>query len=110
VRVNYDYDNKYLLQVSLRKDESENFAPDKRAGYFPAISAGWVISSEEFLKPISAVDFLKLRVSYGQLGSDRINSRFGYYNRYNLVANNYPFGSGLTNGLTPGAIANPNVT
>ncbi|TCD00499.1 SusC/RagA family TonB-linked outer membrane protein [Pedobacter psychroterrae] len=110
VRVNYDFDNKYLFQASLRRDESENFAPDRRVGYFPAFSAGWLISSEDFMKSVNAIEYLKVKASYGQLGSDRIASRFGYYNRYNLVANNYPFGTDLANGLTPGAIANPNVT
>lgn len=112
VRVNYDYDNKYFVQASLRRDESENFAPDKRVGYFPAVSAGWMLSNETFMSGVESVDYLKLKASYGVLGSDRIASRFGYYNRYNPVANNYPFGTGgvLQNGLTPGAIANPNVT
>ncbi len=110
VRVNYDYDNKYFIQGSLRRDESENFAPNKRTGYFPAVSAGWLVTGEEFMKNNKAVDYLKIKASYGKLGSDRIDSRFGYYNRYNLAPNNYPFGDVLANGLTPGAIANPNVT
>ena len=110
VRLNYDYDNKYFVQGSLRRDESENFAPNKRTGYFPAVSAGWLVTGEEFMKNITAVDYLKIKGSYGKLGSDRIASRFGYYNRYDLVPNNYPFGGTLFNGLTPGAIANPNVT
>jgi TonB-linked SusC/RagA family outer membrane protein len=109
-RINYDYDNKYLIQASLRRDQSENFAPDKRTGYFPAVSAGWLLSRESFMESLTAVPYLKLKASYGKLGSDRIPSRFGYYNRYNLVTNNYPFGGILVNGLTPGAIANPNVT
>jgi TonB-linked SusC/RagA family outer membrane protein len=110
MRLNYDFDNRYFIQGSLRRDESENFAPDKRTGYFPAVSAGWLVTSENFMKSISAVDYLKIKASYGKLGSDRIPSRFGYYNRYDLVPNNYPFGGVLANGLTPGAIANPNVT
>jgi TonB-linked SusC/RagA family outer membrane protein len=123
VRVNYDYKNKYLLQASLRQDQSENFAPDKRKGYFPAISAGWVISSETFMKDSRNIDFLKLRASYGQLGNDQIASRFGYYARYDLYApgsptaggnpNNfggYVFGGQFVNGLAPGPLANPNVT
>src|SRR5690606_28470643 len=79
---------------------------------FPAVSAGWMLSNETFMSGVESVDYLKLKASYGVLGSDRIASRFGYYNRYNPVANNYPFGTGgmLQNGLTPGAIANPNVT
>src|SRR5690606_17197759 len=60
----------------------ENFAPDKRVGYFPAVSAGWMLSNETFMSGVEAVDYLKLKASYGVLGSDRIASRFGYYNRY----------------------------
>ena len=110
VRFNYDYDGKYLVQASLRRDESENFAPNERTGYFPAVSAGWILSREDFMESAPFVNFLKLKGSYGQLGSDRIPSRFGYYNRYNLVPNAYAFGSALQTGLTPGAIANESVT
>jgi TonB-linked SusC/RagA family outer membrane protein len=110
VRFNYDYDGKYLFQASLRRDESENFAPKERVGYFPAVSAGWLISKENFMANVKAVDFLKIKASYGELGSDRIPSRFGYYNRYNLVPNAYPFGGVPNTGLTPGAIANENLT
>ena len=109
-RINYDYDGKYLFQVSLRRDQSENFAPDKRTGYFPALSVGWVASKETFFQNVEGLNYLKFKGSLGQLGSDRIPSRFGYYNRYNLVSNNYPFGGVLVNGLEPGAIANPNLT
>jgi TonB-linked SusC/RagA family outer membrane protein len=122
-RINYDYKNKYLLQASLRQDQSENFAPDKRKGYFPAISAGWIVSAEDFMQSIKQIDFLKLRASYGKLGNDGVASRFGYYARYNLYApgattaggnpNNfggYSFGGQYVNGLAPGALANPDVT
>ncbi|WP_207425718.1 TonB-dependent receptor [Pedobacter sp. SYSU D00535] len=109
-RINYDFASKYFLQASLRRDQSENFAPERRTGYFPAVSAGWVVSKEAFLNGSKAVEYLKLKGSYGKLGSDRISSRFGYYNRYNLINNNYSFGNSLVNGLTPGAIANPDLT
>ncbi len=109
-RVNYDFDNKYLIQVSLRQDQSENFAPDKRTGYFPALSLGWVVTKEGFMQNISQVNFFKFKGSIGQLGSDRIPSRFGYYNRFDLVTNNYYFGGISQNGLTPGASANSNLT
>ena len=109
-RLNYDFDGKYIAQVSLRRDQSENFAPAVRTGYFPAVSLGWVISRESFMQNLKAVNYLKFKGSTGQLGSDRIPSRFGYYNRYNLVTNNYSFGGQLVNGLEPGAIANENLT
>ncbi|REG98080.1 SusC/RagA family TonB-linked outer membrane protein [Flavobacterium aquicola] len=67
-RVTYSYDNRYLFQASLRNDNSSLFAPDKRAGYFPAVSAGWVISNEAFWK-VEAINQLKFRASWGQNGS-----------------------------------------
>lgn len=111
-RVNYDYDNKYMFQASLRRDESENFAPDSRKGYFPAFSAGWVISNETFMDGIkSTVDYLKLKGSWGKLGSDALGggARFLYLARYGTVANTYAFGGTSVPGLNPTA-ANPLVT
>lgn len=67
-RLTYAFDNKYLFQASLRNDNSSLFAPDKRAGYFPAFSAGWVISNESFWKT-EMVNYLKLRASWGENGS-----------------------------------------
>lgn len=67
-RLTYSYDNKYLFQATLRNDNSSLFAPDKRAGYFPAISAGWVVSNESFFN-IEAISHLKLRGSWGENGS-----------------------------------------
>ena len=109
-RVNYDFDNKYMFQASLRADESENFAPDYRRGYFPAFSAGWVISNENFMGfSKSILDYLKIKASWGQLGSDAINARFLYLSRYSTVANNYAFGGTTYPGLNPTA-SNPNVS
>jgi TonB-linked SusC/RagA family outer membrane protein len=67
-RITYAYDNKYLFQATLRNDNSSLFAPEKRAGYFPAVSAGWVVSNESFWG-IAPVNYLKLRASWGQNGS-----------------------------------------
>lgn len=102
-RINYEYDNKYLFQASLRADETENFHPDYRRGYFPAFSAGWVASNEDFLGSIrSVVDYLKVKGSWGQLGSDRLNVPHIYYiPRYGAVSNNYPFGGTSLPGLNP---------
>jgi TonB-linked SusC/RagA family outer membrane protein len=74
-RVMYGYNNKYLLQANIRYDGSSRFAKDYRWGVFPSVSAGWVISQEEFMKNIPTLSFLKLRFSYGTLGNERI----GYY-------------------------------
>nr|WP_314897546.1 TonB-dependent receptor [uncultured Flavobacterium sp.] len=67
-RITYSYDNKYLFQASLRNDNSSLFAPNKRAGYFPAVSGGWVLSNESFWK-MESINYLKLRGSWGQNGS-----------------------------------------
>lgn len=107
-RINYDFDNKYLLQASLRADESENFAPSERRGYFPAFSAGWVISNEDFFEGIkSKVDYLKIKGSWGKLGNDALpGARFLYLGQYTTVANTYAFGGASVPGLNPTA-SNP---
>jgi TonB-linked SusC/RagA family outer membrane protein len=111
-RINYDFDNKYLFQASLRRDESENFAPDVRTGYFPAFSAGWVVSRENFMENTQNVlSYLKLKASWGKLGNDQLPGipRFFYLTSYGTVANNYAFGGTTYPGLRPNA-SNPDVT
>ncbi len=72
-RINYSYDDKYLVQLLTRADASVRFAKDNRWGYFPAISLGWRMSEESFIRDnYSFVDNLKLRASYGVTGNDRI--------------------------------------
>lgn len=72
-RVNYNYDDRYLLSATLRRDGSSKFAPGNRFGYFPSVAAGWKISSEKFWNvPQSAVSLLKLRGSWGRLGNQEI--------------------------------------
>lgn len=74
-RIQYDYKNKYLLQANVRRDGSSRFGSDYRWGTFPSISAGWVLSSENFFKNLnSPVSFLKFRGSYGKLGNDRLGN------------------------------------
>ncbi|UOQ51088.1 SusC/RagA family TonB-linked outer membrane protein [Hymenobacter cellulosivorans] len=69
-RINYSYANKYLLEVAMRYDGSTNFAPEYRWGFFPSVSAGWVMSEEPFFPTSDRVNFLKLRGSVGMLGGD----------------------------------------
>ncbi len=71
-RVNYAYDNKYFLQGVLRREGSSRFGANNKWGLFPAISAGWNISREEFMSSVSAVNNLKLRVGYGVTGNQGI--------------------------------------
>ncbi len=70
----YNFRNKYFVTAVFRADNSSVFAPDKRTGYFPAVSGAWIISNENFLRQSRAVTFLKLRASYGQAGNDKIGS------------------------------------
>ncbi|MBC7872945.1 MAG: SusC/RagA family TonB-linked outer membrane protein, partial [Ferruginibacter sp.] len=71
-RVMYSYDNKYLFSASLRADGSSKFAPDKKWGYFPSVSLGWVATEEKFMQDIKWLTTLKLRGSYGVSGNNRI--------------------------------------
>ena len=73
-RIDYNYDEKYLLQISARADGSTRFGPNSRFGFFPSASAGWIISSEDFLSESDFVTFLKLRASYGISGSNEISN------------------------------------
>ncbi len=79
-RVTYDYKNRYMAEFNIGYNGSENFHPDRRFGTFPAGSLGWVISDENFFKPLKkVVSFMKLRASWGLVGNDRIGgSRFMY--------------------------------
>ncbi len=78
-RVTYNYKNKYLAEFNFGMNGSENFPKGKRFGKFPAYSAGWVVSEENFLKNNPLVSYLKLRASLGTVGNDRIGgSRFLY--------------------------------
>lgn len=76
-RITYDYKSKYVGEVDFGYNGSENFAPGKRFGAFPAGSVGWVVSEESFMKKQKVVDYLKLRASVGLVGNDNIsNYRF----------------------------------
>lgn len=119
-RLNYNFANRYLAEFNIRRDASENFAPSHRWGTFMSGSLGWVISEEKFFEPLrQTIDFLKIRASYGTLGNDNTGSvAYPYYSRYelysggtasNYLPNNrgdYAFGSNVTKGLVPGAVAN----
>ena len=74
-RFTYDYANKYLLEFNFGYNGSERLAKEDRFEFFPAVSLGWVVSSEKFWEPISKyIDHLKVRTSYGLVGSDDFNS------------------------------------
>lgn len=78
-RVTYDYKSRYMAEFNIGYNGSENFSPDKRFGTFPALSLGYIISEEKFMKNQHVFDFLKLRASIGLVGNDNMNnSRFLY--------------------------------
>ncbi|MHA7110216.1 SusC/RagA family TonB-linked outer membrane protein [Sunxiuqinia elliptica] len=110
-RVNYNYDGKYLLELSGRYDGSPYFPKETRYGFFPGVSVGWVISREPFYNEDGFVNRLKLKTSFAQLGNDNANS-FDYLTGYRIVTGNdaYVFDGQLTTGLGILGIANPLIT
>ncbi|WP_455972523.1 SusC/RagA family TonB-linked outer membrane protein [Bacteroides congonensis] len=121
-RMTYAYKKRYMVDLNAGYNGSENFAPDKRFGFFPAVSAGWILSEEKFMKKQKVIDFLKLRASYGIVGNDKMeNARFlymaGAWSGYNTVAKgqgSWQFGKDSGTGLLPDAkentMGNPDVT
>jgi TonB-linked SusC/RagA family outer membrane protein len=103
-RVNYSFDDKYLLTANFRADASSNFGADNRWGYFPSVSVGWRISNENFLKDVQTINDLKLRAGWGLVGNDNI----GNYGWAGTVGSggNYPIGGVTQPGTYPAQIKN----
>ena len=97
-RVTYDYANRYMAEFNIGYNGSENFAPGRRFGTFPAGSIGWIISEEKFWKPISKIaSFFKLRASWGLVGNDKTADKI----RFMYLADPYITGSyGLVNNMS----------
>jgi len=95
-RFSYGYDSRYLAELNFGYNASERFAKKNRWGFFPSISAGWVVSNETFFESMKqTISMLKLRASYGLAGNDRISSsRFLYLSDVSLTSsgNGYSFG------------------
>jgi len=101
-RINYDYDGRYFGSVSYRRDGSSRFHPDNRWGNFYSASAAWVISKEKFMESLDWIDFLKLKLSYGEQGNDNLydeqNSAlvadyyyYAYLDQYEMTGSNGEF-------------------
>ena len=124
-RVDYNYDEKYMLQATVRRDGSSNFGPGNKWGIFPSFSAGWNVTNEAFMdgRP-EWFDYMKLRASWGKNGNDRIEQFL--YTSLMDGGQNYYFGGGydvnqgdptkvgeitgqMQYGSSPGYIPNPNV-
>lgn len=100
-KVDYTYDDKYLVSATVRRDGSSNFGPENRYGVFPAISLGWRVSNESFLQDHPVISDLKLRVGYGVTGNQRLNgSIFDNYN--GGTGNTFYDIAGQQTGLTTG--------
>jgi TonB-linked SusC/RagA family outer membrane protein len=113
--LDYNYQDKYYLSGTLRRDGSSVFAPENRYGVFPSISAGWRISRENFMKNISWLSDLKIRGGWGKLGSLSNISSTNAYSLYNQsAANSYYDISGANNssalGIYASQIGNTNTT
>ena len=106
-RLNYNFKEKYLLEMVFRYDGSYLFPEDKRYGFFPGGSAGWVLSKEDFFKDnVSFIDYFKLKGSYGKLGNDNV-APFQFLASYGFAA------TGLGNVYTTAyetKVPNPNIT
>lgn len=110
-RVNYSYDNKYLLTASLRADGSTRFGANNKYGYFPSLAVGWNIAQEDFMKNSSLFNELKFRASWGQTGNQEVANKItkasyalsapdGYYLNNDLA---------LVNGVSVTRTPNPNL-
>ncbi|GBU07404.1 SusC/RagA family TonB-linked outer membrane protein [Bacteroidales bacterium] len=119
-RLGYNFQEKYMFNATLRADGSSKFAKGNRWGYFPSASAGWVVTNESFMEDVSRsyMDFLKLRLSWGQVGNQNI-SNFQYASPVNTStgysssnpAAYYVFGTNKTNvpGAYPNRLSNENL-
>lgn len=104
-RINYSFDDKYLLTANFRADASSTFGPNNKWGYFPSVSAGWRISNESFLRDSKTVNDLKIRAGWGLVGND---TGIGNYAWYQTIkgGSNYPIGGVTQPGNYPASIEN----
>ncbi len=112
-RVSYNFDERYMIEGTIRRDGSSRFGDNNKWGNFPSVSAGWNIKNEAFMQNVDWLSVLKLRASWGINGNDEINDFT--YAVYMNPGNNYVFGSNgngsenITIGAKPSGLANPNV-
>ncbi len=102
-KVNYDYDGKYLLSLTVRRDGSSRFGINNKYGIFPAVSAGWNIGREDFMEKVGFISDLKLRASWGQTGNDQI----GNFLSRGLVGSTRAYNGGA--GIGPTQLSNPDL-
>lgn len=106
-RLQYDYKGRYLISGMIRRDMSTKFGPNFRAAWFPSVTGGWIISDEPFYGESQALSFIKLRASYGVLGSDLIGDN-RYVGTFNGEAT-YVLNGQLVNGTAIGSLPNADI-
>ena len=112
-QLKYNYDNKYYVEGSFRRDGSIKFAKDKRWGTFFSGSLGWVVTAEEFMQPLvdnNILNTLKLRASYGETGQDSGVSDFAYLTSYGFTSTAFVVGGAYVPGFTEGSMPSPDAT
>ncbi|MFC4209598.1 SusC/RagA family TonB-linked outer membrane protein [Pedobacter lithocola] len=104
-KVDYSFNDRYLASITIRRDGSSNFGDANKYGFYPAASAAWRLSEEEFMKNVKWISDLKLRVGYGQTGNQRIPP-YQYINRFQSSIINSAYAVGGANSLTTGVWQN----
>jgi TonB-linked SusC/RagA family outer membrane protein len=106
-RINYNYSGKYLLSLAIRRDGSSKFGSETKYGTFPSVSAGWILSDENFMKDFKKISLLKVRASYGKVGNNNIGN---YTYLAGVNQSNYVFNNQLANGSALNGIGNKSLT
>ena len=105
-RLNYGFDEKYLLTATIRADGSSRFGANTKWGYFPGMAIAWNISKEPFLRDVGAIDNMKIRLSYGSIGNQAITP---YQTQGLLGRTFYNWGNSTAYGYQPNTIGNPDL-
>ncbi|HWK56803.1 MAG TPA: TonB-dependent receptor [Parapedobacter sp.] len=110
-RGTYNYDERYFAEINMGYNGSEQFSPKKRFGFFPAYSAAWVLSNEQFYTADAILQLFKIRGSYGRVGNDKIGgSRFLYLDNITIGQNNNVGGLGIGEVINQGLLGNLGLT
>lgn len=105
-RFNYDYKNKYLFTVTVRRDGSSRFGPNNRWGTFPSLAVGWRLTEEPFMQGAEWLSDLKLRATYGRTGNFKIGN---YTHMSHIVSSGYVLGNNLVGGRMINSLGNPHL-
>lgn len=108
-RLNYSYANKYLFEFNLRRDGSSRFGSNNRFGVFPSLSGGWILTEEKFMKKAPAINFLKLRASWGKLGNQGWGDDFPYIAKVSYSNANYVWDKTVSTGAKASTYGNPDI-